>query len=234
MSRLADRLSGLDRSAPAAPRLGGLPSLDRGEGRGWRWHTTSLFVIVIGMLAVGAALVVVTTGRTMTWRDGLLAAPAPSEAVPAGRPVERVASWSETPPPSLPGPIMGERADPGAARDRGMALARAGALDGAAAAFREAIAREPRRGDLWNNLGVVLVRGGDLRGGVAAFREALALGPADAGTHRNLAIALDRQGRRGEAARHYRAFIEAAPPDHPDRAEVARRLADPGPGGSWR
>lgn len=229
MSRLADRLSGLDRSAPAALRLGGLPSLAPGEGRGWRWNTTGLLVIVGGMLAVGAALVVVTTGRTMTGRDDSFAAPAPRAAVRPDPSIDRTASGADRPSP--PGPIMGEPVDGGAAGARGMALARAGALGGAVAAFREAIAREPGRGDLWNNLGVVLVRGGDLRGGVAAFREALVLGPADAGAHRNLAIALDRQGLPGQAERHYRAFLDAAPPDHPDRAEVLRRLATAGRSG---
>ena len=109
--------------------------------------------------------------------------------------------------------------------DRGVAQARAGALAEAAGDFRQALAHEPRRADLWNNLGVVLVRAGNLGAGLSAFREALALAPRDAETHRNLAVVLDRQGLLVEAARHYRAFLDAAPPDHPDRAEVGRRLA---------
>jgi Flp pilus assembly protein TadD len=113
--------------------------------------------------------------------------------------------------------------------DRGIARARAGALVEAEADFRRALAREPDRVDVWNNLGVVLVRAGDLEAGLAAFREALGLAPDDAETHRNLAVVLDRRGRPAEAARHYRAFLAVAPADHPDRAEVGRRLAARGP-----
>jgi tetratricopeptide (TPR) repeat protein len=109
--------------------------------------------------------------------------------------------------------------------DRGVALARAGALAEAAAAFRQALAHEPRRADLWNNLGVVLVRAGELGAGVDPPPEAVTPAPGDAEAHRNLAVALDRRGQSAEAARHYRSFLDAASSDHPERAQVERRLA---------
>lgn len=222
MSRLADRLSGLDRTARSAERLGGLPGLGT-RARGGRWIGVLLFAIVLGMLIAGGAAVLVT--RESARFAGLgkrESAPAPAvPAAPAHAPRREDRAVTGQEPPGTP-------------ESRGLALARGGALDDAAAAFRRALARDPRRPDVWNNLGVVLIRAGDKDGGLAAFREALALAPTDPEANRNLAVALDRRGELGEARRHYRAFLAAAPPDHPDREEVARRVAALGAGGTDR
>jgi Tetratricopeptide repeat len=221
VSRLADRLTGLDRAATAAPRVGGLPSLSTGVGRGHGWNLVLvlviLLVVVTGIFIGGAVLLRRTVGPPAEVPGG----PGPPHAAGLPRPVFPSGFAA------LPGTLTG---DPQAALiDRGIAEARAGALVEAAGDFRQALTHEPLRADLWNNLGVVLVRAGDLSAGLAAFREALALAPRDAETHRNLAVVLDRRGHTVEAERHYRAFLDAAPPDHPDRREIGRRLAERGP-----
>jgi tetratricopeptide (TPR) repeat protein len=219
MSRLADRLTGLDRAARAAPRVGGLPSLAPSEGREQRWNPVPLLVILLVIVmatVIGGAVLLRRTPGGPAEAPERLAQPheAGLSAVPSG--------WV-----APAGMATGE--SQAALIDRAMAQARTGALAEAAGDLRQALAREPLRADLWNNLGVVLVRAGDIGAGVAAFREALAIAPGDAETHRNLAVALDRRGHAVEAARHYRAFLDAASPDHPDRAEVDRRLAERGP-----
>jgi Tetratricopeptide repeat len=233
VSRLADRLTGLDRAARAGPRVGGLPSLVPGEGRGLWWNPLSLLVILLVIvtgIVIGGGLLLQGRRSEIESGPGALRR-TPGAAVEApGRPGPP--DVARLPGPALPPALVAATGTPGgqtALVDRGVARARAGALAEAADDFRQALAHEPSRVDLWNNLGVVLVRAGDVGAGLAAFREALALVPRDAETHRNLAVVLDRQGLVVEAARHYRAFLEAAPPDHPDRAEVGRRLASRGP-----
>jgi hypothetical protein len=231
VSRLADRLTGLDRTARATPGIGGLPSLGAGGGRGRRWNVVSvlviLLVIVVGMFITGGFWLAAprsasVSGLSAPWTPAGPAGAREPSALPQAAPPGSLAS------PSLPasrGAADGQSQTLTTLRERGVALARAGALVEAAADFRHALAREPWRADLWNNLGVVLVRTGDLGAGVAAFRKAVALAPGDSETHRNLAVALDRRGQAAEAARHYRSFLDAAPSDHPERAAVDRRLA---------
>jgi hypothetical protein len=231
VSRLADRLTRLDRTARPTPRLGGLPSLGSGGGRGRWWNVVSLLVIllviVVGMFITGGFRPVAPRWTSVSgW-----SAPQWTPAGPARGTGPSVLPQA-APPGSLASPSSSTTSR-GAADgqsqttliERGVALARAGALAEAAAEFRQALAGEPWRADLWNNLGVVLVRTGDLGAGVAAFREAVALAPGDPETHRNLAVALDRRGQAAEAARHYRSFLDVAPSDHPERAAVDRRLA---------
>jgi Flp pilus assembly protein TadD len=172
------------------------------------------------MLIAGGAAVLVTRERArFAGLGNSESAPAPPASARAPRREDRAAIGQEP---------------PGTPENRGLALARVGALDDAAAAFRRALALDSRRPDVWNNLGVVLIRAGDVDGGLAAFREALALSPTDPEANRNLAVALDRRGELGEARRHYRAFLAAAAPDHPNRDEVARRVAALGAGGTGR
>ena len=68
-------------------------------------------------------------------------------------------------------------------------------LEGAIAAFREAIRIKPDYVEAHNNLGVALRDKGDVAGGIAACKEAIRLRPADAPGHCNLGHALKAQGR---------------------------------------
>ena len=109
---------------------------------------------------------------------------------------------------------------------QGLTAARNGDTEAALGALREAADLDPARAEAWANLGVVLIRSGDEARGVEALRRALRAMPDYPEAHRNLAVALDRQGRRGEAARHYRAFLARSAADHPDRASVVARLEE--------
>jgi Flp pilus assembly protein TadD len=134
---------------------------------------------------------------------GLVSVPAPvSLAVTPPPPRERVASLIQD----------------------GLAAARSGEVETAAAAFRKASDIDPSDAEAWTNLGVVLIRSGDEPRGVEAFRHALRAVPGYPEAHRNLAVALDRLGRGTEAARHYRAFLAGSAADNPDRAAILARL----------
>jgi tetratricopeptide (TPR) repeat protein len=238
VSRLADRLSGLDRPARTRQSLGRLP-FRGGRRRVGRWNGFALLVILFGML-IGSAAILWMSGRgkvvetrspaTVPSRAAAIAGDEPS-AEPAPERKELHRAVRETAAAPLRDRALGTSAEEPVASiiERAVALARAGTLGGAATLFRQALALEPRRADLWNDLGVILVRSGDLPAGIAAFREALALRPADPEAHRNLAVALERRGQAGAAIRHYQAFLDSAGPEHPDRAEVGRRLAAIGP-----
>jgi Flp pilus assembly protein TadD len=109
---------------------------------------------------------------------------------------------------------------------QGLTAARNGDTEAALGALREAADLDPARAEAWTNLGVVLIRSGDEARGVEALRRALRAMPDYPEAHRNLAVALDRQGHRGEAARHYRAFLARSAADHPDRASIVARLEE--------
>jgi tetratricopeptide (TPR) repeat protein len=66
-----------------------------------------------------------------------------------------------------------------AAFDQANALRRDGRLGEAAAAYRRAVALDPRNSNAHYNLGIVLRQQGDLRGAAIAFRDAARANPAD-------------------------------------------------------
>jgi predicted O-linked N-acetylglucosamine transferase (SPINDLY family) len=93
---------------------------------------------------------------------------------------------------------------------------RAGRLDEAVAAYRQALALQPAYAEAYNNLGCALHAQGHLEEAVAAYRQALALRPAYAEAHYNLGNALQAQSRLEEAVASFRqalihkpAFAEA-------------------------
>jgi tetratricopeptide (TPR) repeat protein len=92
---------------------------------------------------------------------------------------------------------------------------------GAAAAFRETIARVPGMVAAHNNLGVTLRCIGDETAAAAAFRRAVEIAPDYATAHTNLGLVLRARGEIEEALT---AFRRAAALD-PDNAELQSHLA---------
>lgn len=91
-----------------------------------------------------------------------------------------------------------------AAATLAQALERSGRLDEAAAAYRRAIAAEPRSAAMLNNLGNLLERTGRLAEAVATFRQALEFEPASPLLAFNVAVVLEQQGAKADAARFFR------------------------------
>jgi hypothetical protein len=201
MSRLADRLMGMDRGAARPAGLGGIPRLTE-RSRGWR--PAAVLVIVVG--------IVVISGTTFMLRPRSAALPVPRVPAPA-----------MPAPPPRPAP----REDRFTALLRqGLGAAEAGKLQEAARLLGRALELKPRDAETWNRLGVVLVRLGETSRGIDALIRAVRLRPTYAEGHRNLAVALDRQGRSREAEIHYRAFLRLSGEDDASHEDVRRRLAD--------
>ena len=74
----------------------------------------------------------------------------------------------------------------------GRAHKQAGDLPAATAAYRRAIARQPRLAEAHVSLGIALKAAGDLHAAVASYRQALAIEPTLSAAHANLGIALAR------------------------------------------
>ena len=87
--------------------------------------------------------------------------------------------------------------------DAGVSLARSGNYGEAAAAFRRALAADPRSLAARFNLGVAFVAQGRLDAAVAAFRDALEMAPDVAALHVNLGAALKRRGDLDQAILSY-------------------------------
>lgn len=93
--------------------------------------------------------------------------------------------------------VRGQTA-PGMARIEGFVLQEAGDLEGAAAAYRRAIAGDASDLSAWNNLGNVLSQSGDFDGAIQALEKAIALAPGELRIYLNLAEVL-READRPEA-----------------------------------
>ncbi|MDB5064078.1 MAG: Tetratricopeptide repeat protein, partial [Chloroflexi bacterium] len=117
---------------------------------------------------------------------------------------------------------------PQAARNLGVLLAEQGDVEGARAAFQQAIAsghpdEAPRAA---RNLGLLLAEQGDVEGARAAFQQAIASGHPDEAPRaaRNLGLLLAEQGDREGARAALRQAIASGHPDEAPRA--ARSLGD--------
>ena len=84
-------------------------------------------------------------------------------------------------------------------------------LDGAVAAYREAIRRDPGYAPAHYNLGIALHDTKDVAGAIAAFKEAIRLDPKEARYHSNLGIALRRKGDPDGAIACFREAIRLDP-----------------------
>jgi len=207
MSRLADRLNGLDKVVAGPSGMGVIPGLTgRISVRSWRRGL--LFAIVGGMLVAGMAV---------TMWPAKVAVTTPGTSPPA----TAISSWE---PPARA--LSDDRFE--ALVRRAHDAARAGSLADAIASFREALLLRPNDAAAWSDLGVVLVGRGDVDEGIEALRRALRASPKLAGAHKNLAVALDRRGQPREALAHYQAFLALAPRGDRARDEVTRRVAEVG------
>jgi TolA-binding protein len=211
VSRLADRLMGMDERRVPGPGLGGIPHLGESAEprRQWLIAGTLVILVLVGILAAGIALRPHPMSRSVVEPvRAATAADAAALEVPRAAPVvDRVAR------------LMREGTD----------AAQSGQMDEAASAFRKAVDLDPTDAEAWNNLGVVLIRAGDTGKGIECFRRALRAVPSHSEAHRNLAVALDRQGRTAEATRHYRAFLsQKSAADGIERAQVLARLEELG------
>ena len=205
MSRLADILARMDEKQAPRPGMGRIPRLGESAEPRRQWRIVGTLVIVVSMAALSLTLWLrpEISAPPTAKPPGLVSMPAPvGLAVTPPPPRERVASLIQD----------------------GLAAARNGEVETAAAAFRKASDIDPSDAEAWTNLGVVLIRSGDETRGVEAFRRALRAVPGYPEAHRNLAVALDRLGRGTEAARHYRAFLAGSAADNPDRAAILARL----------
>lgn len=110
--------------------------------------------------------------------------------------------------------------EPSSVRIRGYLLQQKNDLEGAAAAYRQAI--EANESDLasWNNLGNVLTQLGDTEGAIGAFEHAISLAPADLPIYHNLAKALETAGRYEACSRVLRDALAVAPSDYTTLLEL--------------
>src|SRR5260221_7484698 len=106
-----------------------------------------------------------------------------------------------------PRPGHGQAGDMAAAAQRqldlGVSLARSGAYGEAAAAFRSALAIDPRSLAAHLNLGTTFAAQGQLGAAIDSYRHALSIAPNAAPVHFKFATVLKRQGRLDEAILSY-------------------------------
>ncbi len=98
---------------------------------------------------------------------------------------------------------------------RARALAELGEREAAIAAYRHAIAAQPKLLQAYNNLGNLLSAEGRLDEAIASFRQAVAVKPDYALAWYNLGNALRRRERLAEAIEAYRRALRAKP-DYPE------------------
>lgn len=96
-------------------------------------------------------------------------------------------------------------------KDRGNAHVAEGALDAAAACYRDAIAIDPSYAEAHNNLGVVLMKQGRLDDAAGSFRQALNIKPGLARAHLNCGVIEMAQGRLDEARGYFHAALQFDP-----------------------
>lgn len=127
------------------------------------------------------------------------------------------------------------RVDPGArvvaqrANDRGLQLYRERRYDEAEAAFKEALALQPRFALAANNLGFVLYRRGKFADAATWFEKAVEMDASRALAWLNLGDARLQAGDDGKATAAYKTFLELAP-KHARAAEVQGWIANPSEG----
>jgi len=99
----------------------------------------------------------------------------------------------------------------GAGIELGRALRELGDREGAAGAYREALARRPDRSDLWSDLASLYSEMGRFAESDQAVREAIRLKPANASAWHTIATNTLKQGERDTAQRAYQRMKELNP-----------------------
>jgi Flp pilus assembly protein TadD len=113
----------------------------------------------------------------------------------------------------------------------GNALARAGRLEEAIAAYGQALAVKPAYPDVLNNLGIVYLRSGDADEAITTYMKALALTPNHTRAHYNLANAYREKGLFDQAIAEYIKALKIKPGNSSARrnlmdAQARRRALD--------
>jgi protein O-mannosyl-transferase len=116
----------------------------------------------------------------------------------------------------------------------GVALARMGIPDEAAAHFRESLRIRPDFPDAHYNWGVALLGEGKLDPAIAQFTEALRYRPDSADGHNNLGIALYQEGKLDEAIAQFTEALRIAPGHASARANLDVCLQAKGAGAPAR
>lgn len=111
---------------------------------------------------------------------------------------------------------------------RGAALARAGRIGDANAAFEKAIAADPSNARALLGLAALAAAGGDVPRAVELLDRAAALGPPDGPARYMAAQLLMRQGKAPEAEERLRAVVQASPANAEARNDLAWLLASRG------
>lgn len=96
--------------------------------------------------------------------------------------------------------------------DLGILLHDKGDVKGSIAAYKKALALNPKNGDAHNNLGIAFKDNGDIDSAIHEYREAKRLDPSKLDVRQNLGAALMAQGSNGEAVKEFRE-LEAMAPD---------------------
>jgi tetratricopeptide (TPR) repeat protein len=96
----------------------------------------------------------------------------------------------------------------------GQSLEKSGALEQAEAAYRDALAKDPKHAAAVDRLAVLHARKGELEPALALHKKALRLQPANPDFHCNLGYCLYLQQRWPEAESHFRKALELAPEHH--------------------
>ena len=103
--------------------------------------------------------------------------------------------------------------DAPAAYARAVSLHKAGDLEGAVKAYREALLLDPRNAEAHSNLGAALAALGRYQEAIEAYREALRLAPADGRIRYNLALAHYKSADLAAAAEELQKLHAAQPAD---------------------
>ena len=176
--------------------------------------------------SLGVAALVATAGRRIAWRLGRpqLAGIAGVTIVAAlaAMSIQRSADYRD----EIAFTRQWAATSPGHANAHaslGVALARAGQLEAAVPALREAVRLEPRLSAANYNLGATLAELGRRDEAIAAFRATLRVWDGDADAHYALGVLLAQRGERGEATAELREALRLRPGWDEPRA-VLRRL----------
>lgn len=102
-----------------------------------------------------------------------------------------------------------------------------GEIDRAAQEWRKTVMIKPDHSSALNMLGNVEMLSGSINRAVKYFSSAVAADANNAEAHYNLALVLDMIDKTDEALRHYRIFVNIAPPEYADLVSSVRKRLSP-------